>query len=89
MNKTPIQKLINGKPSEFARRIGCPKSTANHYSDGTRTPPEWVYRMIEYVLDCGYDVGKCDAYLKSVSATQRAERVLRRCINKAKRDAKK
>lgn len=48
--KTPIQKLINGKPGEFARRIGCPKSTANHYSDGTRTPPEWVYRLIKNKL---------------------------------------
>lgn len=47
MAKTPIQKLINGKPSDFARRIGCPKSTANHYSDGARTPPEWVYRLIK------------------------------------------
>lgn len=50
-DKTPIQKLINGKPSEFARRIGCPKSTANHYSDGSRTPPEWVYKLIEDKLD--------------------------------------
>lgn len=46
-DKTPIQQLINGKPSEFARLIGCPKSTANHYSDGTRTPPEWVYELIK------------------------------------------
>ena len=54
-NKTPIQQLINGKPSEFARRIGCPKSTANHYSDGTRTPPEWVLNLVSYALKSNYN----------------------------------
>ena len=55
MNKTNIQKLISGKPSEFARRIGCPKSTANHYSDGTRTPPAWVYALILHRLNPKYE----------------------------------
>ena len=52
---TKIQELINGKPGRFAKRFGCPKSTANHYSDGTRKPPEWIAELIEWAFANGYN----------------------------------
>jgi hypothetical protein len=48
---TDIQKLVKGKPKSFAKTIGCPVSTANQYSAGTREPAKWVIELIKLKLN--------------------------------------
>ena len=48
---TKIQKLVKGKPKSFAMVVGCPVSTANQYSAGTREPAPWVVELIRLKLN--------------------------------------
>lgn len=38
-------------PTALGRRFGIPARTAQHWASGERTPPDYVLRMIETILD--------------------------------------
>lgn len=39
------------KPPRLAAKFGIPRRTAEQWVTGERTPPEYVLRMIETILD--------------------------------------
>lgn len=38
-------------PAKLGQRFGIPRRTTQHWVTGERTPPDYVLRMIETILD--------------------------------------